>query len=124
MPSIGDNKNTNQLDDLVQYVTLHVPIPIIFGGGFFPFLVLVGIWFYVVVFIYEFNLEDHFEAVFLSILAISSCFLLLNLCCFWNVHMKALLYLRKVKVFYIKKSKLKYFNLRGWKVFEVRFHKL
>lgn len=39
-------KKSGQIDELVKYVTLHLPNPIILNGTIFPFLLFYSGWFY------------------------------------------------------------------------------
>lgn len=96
-------KNSGQIDDLVQYVTLHRPRPVLLNGSVFPFIVIFGVWLYLWVFVYGLDSEAHYEA-FLVILVVIACVqILVCLCCFWSVHIQTFLNCKKVShvVYYL-----------------------
>ncbi|XP_059616454.1 endoplasmic reticulum transmembrane helix translocase isoform X2 [Phlebotomus argentipes] len=90
----GDS--VQSLDDLVKYVTLHIPNPLVFNGAIFPFLILYCIWFYFSVCVY--GIWEHYEAGLLSLAIIGCVQTLCCLCCFWSVHVNSALNFRKTKL--------------------------
>uniref|UniRef100_A0A336KH29 CSON007847 protein n=1 Tax=Culicoides sonorensis TaxID=179676 RepID=A0A336KH29_CULSO len=83
------------LDELIQYVTLHKQNHIAFQGSLVPFVLAVGILFYIWIFVYGF--EEFYEAGFVSLVAIACLEILLCLCCYWSVHINTFLNCRRAK---------------------------
>lgn len=81
------------LDDLIQYVTLHIPLPTLFNGGVLPFFVL-----YAVLGVLILSYEDHYEMGLLSIAVVGFLQIFVCLCCFWSVHVNTFLNYRKVRM--------------------------
>lgn len=91
-------KKSGQIDELVKYVTLHLPNPILLNGTIFPFLVCYAGWFYW--FFIKSQTDEEYEASYdalLICLAVIACIQILTcLCCFWSVHISTFLNCRKV----------------------------
>ncbi|XP_053960788.1 endoplasmic reticulum transmembrane helix translocase [Anastrepha ludens] len=88
-------KKERTLDDLVQYVTLHVRNPIVLSGIVMPFVLLYLAAFYAWIFIY--GIDVHYEAGLITVAVIAFAQILSLLCCYWSVHLLAFLNCRKVK---------------------------
>ena len=80
---------SKSLDDLVQKVTLHNPLPTVIHGYSLPFVFLYGIWFYCWVFVY--GTEEYFEAGWIVLAGIGIVQILVSLSCYWSVHVRTLL---------------------------------
>lgn len=91
-----DRKRQPQLDDLIQYITLHKPNPLLLQGQLLPFALVVGVWFYLWVFVY--GVDEYWEAGLVSLAAIGCLQVLLCLCCFWSNHIQTFLNMRKVNL--------------------------
>lgn len=89
-------KGDIQIDDLVKYVTLHIPNPLILNGTFFPFLFLYAFVVYFWIFIYGFN--DYYEMGLIAMVGTACLQILTSLCCYWSVHINSFLNCRKVSV--------------------------
>lgn len=91
-------KKIGEIDELVQYVTLHLPNPVILNGTIFPFLILYFGWVYW--FFLRSQTDEEAEAstdALLISLAVIACIQILTcLCCFWSVHIQTFLNCRKV----------------------------
>lgn len=98
MSEFSKAKKHHQLDDLVQYVTLHVIIPFPLGGNLLPFIILYILWLYwnIGIFIEGLDSDQYSDSAFFSLLGIAFLQLFVALCCFWNVHIKTFLHCRKV----------------------------
>ncbi|XP_067625112.1 endoplasmic reticulum transmembrane helix translocase [Eurosta solidaginis] len=83
------------LDELVQYVSLHIRNPIILSGIVMPFVILYLTAFYTWIFVY--GIDVHYEAGLITVAAIAFVQILSLLCCYWSVHILAFLNCRKVK---------------------------
>lgn len=88
-------KNDKRIDDLVQYITLHKPNPIILNGNIFPFLILYGLWFGLWVFV--FGVEEYYEAGIVTIVVVAFLQIIISLCCYWSVHIHTFLNCRSAK---------------------------
>lgn len=87
-------KKQGNIDDLVEYVTLHKTYPIALSGVVWPFVLL---YFLCLFFIYQ--SDDEYYEIGLISLAVIGCFHILTcLCCYWSVHILAFLNCRKVSV--------------------------
>ncbi|CAD6998459.1 manganese-transporting ATPase 13A1 [Ceratitis capitata] len=84
------------LDDLVQYVTLHIRNPIALSGIVMPFIILYLAAFYVWIFVY--GIDVHYEAGLITVAVIAFIQIISLLCCYWSVHVLAFLNCRKVKI--------------------------
>lgn len=82
------------LDELVQYVTLHVQNPIILTGVVLPFGILYAIAFYLWFVVY--GVVEHYEAGIICLAAIIFVHILTSLFCFWSVHVLTFLNCHKV----------------------------
>lgn len=80
------------LDDLVQYVTLHVPLKSLLNGSVMPFFFLYAILGFLIL-----SYEDHFEAGLVCIAVVGFVQILVCLFCFWSVHINTFLNYRKVR---------------------------
>ncbi|XP_055636945.1 endoplasmic reticulum transmembrane helix translocase [Toxorhynchites rutilus septentrionalis] len=89
------SRRNGSLDELVQYVTLHNPIPVLLSGSVLPMIVLIVLWVYLWIFVYGF--EEYFEAAMLVIVGIAFVQIFVCLCCFWSVHVQTFLNCRKAK---------------------------
>lgn len=89
-----DNRKKPQLDELIQYVTLHKPNPQFLHGQILPFVVVLSAWFYLWVFVY--GTDNYWEAGLVSLAVICCLQVLLCLCCFWWVHVQTFLNMRTV----------------------------
>lgn len=89
-----DKKRQPQLDELIQYITLHKPNPLVLQGQLLPFALVVAAWFYLWVFVY--GVDEYWEAGLVSLAVIGCLQILLCLCCFWSVHVQTFLNMRKV----------------------------
>lgn len=79
------------LDDLVQYVTLHVPLPTLLNGSTIPFFVLYALL-CVLILLYQ----DYHEVGLVSIAVFGFLQIFVCLCCFWSVHINTFLNYTKV----------------------------
>jgi cation-transporting ATPase 13A1 len=80
---------SKNLDDLVQKVSLHNPLPTIIHGYSLPFIFLYGLWFYLWVFVY--GVEEYPEAGWISLAGIGLIQVLVSLSCYWSVHIRTFL---------------------------------
>lgn len=80
---------SKSLDELVQKVTLHKPLPIILHGYSLPFIFLYGAWFYLWVFVY--GVEEFQEAGWIALAGIGLIQVLVSLSCYWSVHVRTFL---------------------------------
>lgn len=106
MSESSKNKTCNQLDDLVQYITLHTLVPCALSLSILPFVIFYVFWFYmnIGVFIEGFGSDELSDTSFFLLLGVAFLQLIVNLCCFWNVHIKTFLHCRKVSLlFHLKK---------------------
>lgn len=88
---------THSVDELVQYVTLHVPLHWALSGSVLPFAVLYSGWFYLWAFVYGISVDEpHYEAFMVTLVVIACLHILVCLCCFWSVHIQTFLNCRKV----------------------------
>lgn len=87
-------KSEFQIDDLVKYVTLHIPNPLPLNGTIFPFVFLYAIVVYVWLFIYGF--EEYYELGIIGMVGSAFLQILTSLCCYWSVHINTFLNFRKV----------------------------
>lgn len=93
----SSSTSSAQIDELVQYVTLHVPLPWMLSWSVLPFFALFGVWLYLWVFVYGVGSDEpHFEAFLIVLVGIAFLQLLVCLCCFWSVHIQTFLNCRKV----------------------------
>jgi manganese-transporting P-type ATPase len=83
-----------RVDELIQSISLHTPIPVAFHGTIFPFLFLYGSWFYFWVFVY--GVSDYYEAGLVTLVGIAIVQIFTCLCCFWSVHFRVFTSCRKV----------------------------
>lgn len=79
------------LDDLVQYVTLHLPLPSLLNGSTIPFFVVYAAL-CVVILLYQ----DYHEVGLVSMAVFGFIQILVCLCCFWSVHINTFLNYKKV----------------------------
>ncbi|KAM8716033.1 hypothetical protein ACLKA7_002990 [Drosophila subpalustris] len=122
----GDNKNKNNkrysklkssaLDDLVQYVTLHVRKPTPLSGVVLPFVPLYLTAFYLWIYVYKGHDNESLDSTaaaavpagntegaawndigFIAVVAIAFLHVLTLLFCYWSVHVLAFLTCRRVK---------------------------
>ncbi|XP_036329335.1 manganese-transporting ATPase 13A1 [Rhagoletis pomonella] len=91
-----EKKKKPALDDLVQYVTLHIRNPIVLSGIVMPFVLMYLTAFYAWIFVY--GIDVHYEAGLISVAVIAFAQILSLLCCYWSVHVLAFLNCRKVKI--------------------------
>lgn len=98
MSESSKSKKCYQLDDLVQYITLHTLIPVGLSGSLFPFLLFYILWVYmnIGIFIEGLESDEWSDTSFFLLLGVAFGQLLVNLCCFWNVHIKTFFHCRKV----------------------------
>ncbi|XP_037957568.1 manganese-transporting ATPase 13A1 [Teleopsis dalmanni] len=82
------------IDELVQYVTLHVRNPILFSGVVLPFVPLYVSAFYIWI---HYGVQEHYEAGIIAVAAIAFVHIITLLCCYWSVHVMAFLNCRRVK---------------------------
>lgn len=80
---------SKRLDELVQKVSLHTPLPVIIHGYSFPFIILYGVWFYLWVFVY--GVEEFQEAGWIALAGIGLVQVLVSLSCYWSVHVRTFL---------------------------------
>lgn len=80
---------SKHLDDLVQKVSLHNPLPTVFHGYSLPFIVLYCIWFYYWIFVY--GVEEYLEAGWIVLASIGLFQVLVSLSCYWSVHVRTIL---------------------------------
>nr|CAG4641439.1 EOG090X00J5 [Eurycercus lamellatus] len=80
---------SKSLDELVDKVTLHNPLPTIFHGYSLPFIVLYAIWFYCWVFVY--GVEEYLEPGWIALACIGLIQVLVSLSCYWSVHVRTFL---------------------------------
>lgn len=85
-------KNTGNIDDLVQYVTLHKVNPIALSGVVWPFVLSYLLCLF---FIYQSG-DENYEVGFIVLAAVACVHILASLCCYWSVHISAFLNCRKV----------------------------
>ncbi|XP_055595293.1 endoplasmic reticulum transmembrane helix translocase [Uranotaenia lowii] len=88
-------RKSGSLDDLVQYVTLHVPTPVALSGSVLPFMLIYALWLYLWVFVY--GVEEYGEAGLLALAGIGFVHVLVCLCCFWSVHVQTFLNCRSAQ---------------------------
>lgn len=79
------------LDDLVQYVTLHLPLPSLLNGSTIPFFVVYAAL-CVVILLYQ----DYHEVGLVSMAVFGFIQILVCLFCFWSVHINTFLNYKKV----------------------------
>lgn len=93
-------KSDYQIDDLVKYVTLHIPNPLPLNGTIFPFVFLYAFELYFWLYIYGFY--DYYEMGLIAVIGTACLQILTSLCCYWSVHINTFLNCRKVSlvVFY------------------------
>lgn len=96
----ASSAGSGQIDDLVQYVTLHRPRPLILNGCLLPFIIVVGIWLYMWTFVYGFDDDAYYEAFIIILVVIACVQILVCLCCFWSVHIQTFLNCKKVPTFF------------------------
>lgn len=77
------------LDELVQKVSLHNPLPTIVHGYSLPFIFLYGVWFYCWVYVY--GVEEYQEAGWIALAGIGLIQVLVSLSCYWSVHVRTFL---------------------------------
>ncbi len=80
---------SKSLDELVQKVSLHNPLPTIIHGYSLPFIFLYGVWFYCWVFVY--GVEEYQEAGWIALAGIGLVQVLVSLSCYWSVHVRTFL---------------------------------
>lgn len=83
------------LDDLVQYATIHIPLPVALSGSVMPFMLIYALWLYLWVFVY--GIDEYRDAGLLFLAGIGFTQILVCLCCFWSVHVQTFLNCRKTK---------------------------
>ncbi|XP_058818679.1 endoplasmic reticulum transmembrane helix translocase [Topomyia yanbarensis] len=93
MAADGRIKRKGSLDELVQYVTLHIPNPVLLNGSTLPFMMVLALWGYLWVFVY--GVEEYWEAGLLTLAGIGFLQVFVCLCCFWSVHVHTFLNCRK-----------------------------
>lgn len=79
------------LDDLVAYVSLHIPLPSMVNWSTLPFFIV-----YAVLCVAMLLLPDHHEVALVSMAVFGFLQILLCLCCFWSVHINTFLNYKKV----------------------------
>lgn len=93
---------SNSLDELIQYVTLHVPIVIFFNGTILPFVLIYLLTFYLWFFVYNTDDGQQSEVFVITITILIAIHILTLLCCFWSVHFQTFLNFRRVSLCFIK----------------------
>lgn len=88
-----------RVDDLIQSISLHTPIPMLLNGTFLPFLFFYGSWFYFWVFVY--GVEEYYEAGLVTLVGIAFVQIFTCLCCFWSVHFRTWTSCRKVSCHFL-----------------------
>ncbi|XP_062547568.1 endoplasmic reticulum transmembrane helix translocase [Armigeres subalbatus] len=91
----GKRRRGGSLDELIQYVTLHIPTHVLLSGSILPFMVVYGLWCYLWMVVY--GVEEYWEAGLLTLAGIGFIQILVCLCCFWSVHVQTFLNCRKAK---------------------------
>ncbi|KFB39417.1 AGAP008085-PA-like protein [Anopheles sinensis] len=86
---------SGSLDDLVQYATIHIPLPVALSGSVMPFMLIYALWLYLWVFVY--GIDEYRDAGLLFLAGIGFTQILVCLCCFWSVHVQTFLNCRKTK---------------------------
>uniref|UniRef100_A0AAG5DGM3 Cation-transporting ATPase n=1 Tax=Anopheles atroparvus TaxID=41427 RepID=A0AAG5DGM3_ANOAO len=86
---------TGSLDDLVQYATIHIPLPVALSGSVMPFMLIYALWLYLWVFVY--GIDEYRDAGLLFLAGIGFTQIFVCLCCFWSVHVQTFLNCRKTK---------------------------
>lgn len=87
----------HRIDELVQSVSLHVPLHWMLSGSVLPFAVLFAVWFYLWTFVYGIDFAgDHHEAFMVALALIAVGQILVALCCFWSVHIQTFLNCRRL----------------------------
>jgi len=81
------------VDELVQSVTLHIPLPVLFHGYALPFVLLYSVWLYGWVVVYG---VEYYEAGLICLAGIATLQILVCLCCHWSVHVQSFLTCREV----------------------------
>ncbi|XP_058124933.1 endoplasmic reticulum transmembrane helix translocase [Anopheles ziemanni] len=87
--------SSGSLDDLVQYATIHIPLPVALSGSVMPFMLIYALWLYLWVFVY--GIDEYRDAGLLFLAGIGFTQILVCLCCFWSVHVQTFLNCRKTK---------------------------
>ena len=80
---------SKNLDDLVQKVSLHNPLPTVIHGYSLPFILLYGLWCYLWVFVY--GIQEYPEAGWITLAGIGLIQILVSLSCYWSVHIRTFL---------------------------------
>uniref|UniRef100_A0A2M4BAI2 Putative p-type atpase n=1 Tax=Anopheles marajoara TaxID=58244 RepID=A0A2M4BAI2_9DIPT len=84
------------LDELVQYVSVHIPLPVLLSGSVMPFMVIYAVWLYLWVMVY--GVDEYWDAGLLFLAGIGFTQILVCLCCFWSVHVQSFVNFRKTKL--------------------------
>lgn len=84
---------SGNIDDLVQYVTLHTVKSVAFSGVVWPFVIAYLICLF---FIYESG--DNYEIGLIALAVVAVVHILTSLCCYWSVHISAFLNCRKASI--------------------------
>lgn len=87
-------KGRPRVDELIQSISLYSPIPLLFHGTIFPFLLIYGGWLYLWILVYGVN--EYYEAGLVALVAIAFVQIFTCLCCFWSVHFRAFTSCQKV----------------------------
>uniref|UniRef100_A0A182JTQ6 Cation-transporting ATPase n=1 Tax=Anopheles christyi TaxID=43041 RepID=A0A182JTQ6_9DIPT len=86
---------SGSVDELVQYASLHIPLPVVLSGAVMPFMVVYALWLYLWVFVY--GIEEYQDAGLLFLAGIAFMQIFVCLCCFWSVHVQTFLNCRRTK---------------------------
>lgn len=79
---------SKSLDELVQKVSLHSPLPTIIHGYSLPFIGFYGLWFYCWIFVFG---EEYVEPGWIALAGIALIQVLVSLSCYWSVHVRTFL---------------------------------
>ena len=90
---------SQNLDDLVNYVSLHTQNSILFSGIVLPFSILYICVFYIWIMVY--GVDAYYEAGIVAICILVFLHVITCLCCFWSVHVQTFLNCRKVRSIYL-----------------------
>lgn len=85
-------RNAANIDDLVEYVTLHTVSPVALSGVVWPFALSYLVCLF---FIYQSG-DENYELGLIVLAAVACIHILTSLCCYWSVHISAFLNCRKV----------------------------
>lgn len=87
-------KYSGNIDDLVQYVTLHTVNPVALSGVVWPFAISYLICLF---FIYQSG-DNNYEVGLIALAVVAVVHIFTSLCCYWSVHVSAFLNCQKVRV--------------------------